>query len=89
LNRNCFVVSLGWQRGAAFIRGINIFGSKRISKKEMLSLCKKVEDKNLRIVRIFKTDNIVLRALVIAYSDPLNAPYKNPKVTLPAHAIRK
>lgn len=63
------MISLSWQKGVAFIRGINIFGSKRISKKEMLNLCKKIEDENLRIIGIFKTDNIVFEKRRIHYAN--------------------
>jgi len=60
--------SLSWQRGVAFIRGINIYGSRRISQGKMLELCKSIEHENLRIIGIVKTDNIVFDKRDIHYS---------------------
>ena len=36
-----------WQRGVAFVRGTSIYKTRRISQKEMLNLCKSIEDENL------------------------------------------
>jgi uncharacterized protein (DUF1697 family) len=59
---------LGWKKGVAFVRGINIYGVKRISKEEMLKLCKKIEDEDLRIVKIVKADNIIFEKKKIHYA---------------------
>jgi uncharacterized protein (DUF1697 family) len=60
---------LSWQRGVAFVRGINIYGSKRASQKKMLQLCKSIEDENLRIIKVVKTDNIVFEKGKIHYAE--------------------
>jgi len=60
---------LGWQRGIAFIRGINVYRNKRISQDKMLGLCKRIEDEDLRIIRIVKTDNIVFEKRKIHYAE--------------------
>jgi uncharacterized protein (DUF1697 family) len=61
--------SLSWQRGVAFIRGINIYRSKRISQKKMLQLCKSIEDEELRIIKVVKTDNILFEKKKIHYAE--------------------
>jgi uncharacterized protein (DUF1697 family) len=58
-----------WQKGVVFIRGINIYKSKRISKKKMLKLCKSIEDENLKIIKIVKTDNIIFEKRKIRYAE--------------------
>ncbi|MGC8935694.1 MAG: DUF1697 domain-containing protein [Thermoproteota archaeon] len=60
---------MSWQKGVAFVRGLNIYGSKRISQKEMLQLCKSIEDENLRIIKVVKTDNIVFEKRKIHYAE--------------------
>lgn len=60
---------MSWQRGVTFIRGINVYRSKRISQKEMLKLCKSIEDENLRVIRVVKTDNIVFEKRNIHYAE--------------------
>jgi uncharacterized protein (DUF1697 family) len=62
-------MGLSWQRGVAFVRGINVFGRRRISKREMLNICRGVEDENLRIVGIFRADNIVFEKRQIHYGN--------------------
>ena len=58
-----------WKRGIAFVRGINFYRNLRITKDEMLRLCKKIENDNLRIVKIVKTDNIVFEKRNMHYAD--------------------
>ena len=58
-----------WKRGVAFVRGINFYRNLRITKDEMLRLCKKIEDNNLRIVKIVKTDNIIFEKRNMHYAD--------------------
>jgi uncharacterized protein (DUF1697 family) len=60
---------LSWQRGVAFIRGINIFKTRRIPQKKVLQLCKSIEDENLKIIKIVKTDNIVFEKRKIHYAE--------------------
>lgn len=57
-----------WQRGVAFIRGINVYKSKRISQKRMLKLCKSAEDENVKIVKIVKTDNVIFEKRAVHYA---------------------
>ena len=54
------VKSMGqnWENGVAFVRGVNMYGNARITHKEMLDLCKQIEEYNLQILKIYKTDNI-------------------------------
>ncbi|HDN05752.1 hypothetical protein DRO45_00605 [Candidatus Bathyarchaeota archaeon] len=57
-----------WQRGVAFIRGINVYASKRITQKRMLEICRGIEDENVRIVRIVKTDNLIFEKRKVHYA---------------------
>ena len=57
-----------WKRGVAFVRGINFYKNLRITKEEMLRLCKKIEDDDLRIIKIVKTDNIIFEKRNIHYA---------------------
>lgn len=50
-----------WKTGIAFVRGLNIFREKRISKKQMLNLLREIENKNLSIMGIYKTDNVIFK----------------------------
>jgi len=58
-----------WQKGVAFVRGINIYKTRRISQKEMLNLCKSIEDENLKIIKVVKTDNIIFEKRKIHYAE--------------------
>lgn len=57
-----------WQKGVAFVRGINMYGSNRISKSEMLELCKKIENENIRILQIVKSDTVLFEKRSIHYA---------------------
>lgn len=57
-----------WDKGVAFVRGINMYGKHRITKREMMELCRKVENENLKILKIFKTDNIVFKKKNMHYA---------------------
>jgi len=57
-----------WKRGIAFVRGINFYKNFRITKEEILRLCRKVEDDNLRIIKIVKTDNIIFEKRNMHYA---------------------
>lgn len=57
-----------WKIGVAFVKGINMFSNARITKKKMLELCRKVEDKNIQIEDIFKTDNIIFKKRKVHYA---------------------
>ena len=59
---------MSWQMGVAFIRGINIYGSKRISQNKMLELCESVENEDLRVIKVVKTDNIILEKRKMHYA---------------------
>lgn len=45
-----------------------MFSNARITKKKMLELCRKVEDKNVQVVDIFKTDNIIFKKRKVHYA---------------------
>ncbi|OIP26259.1 MAG: hypothetical protein COY46_04215 [Chloroflexi bacterium CG_4_10_14_0_8_um_filter_46_9] len=53
--------SRGWEEGVAFVRGINIYKNSRITQEKIFELCKKVENRNLKILKIVKTDNILFK----------------------------
>ncbi len=57
-----------WKEGVAFIRGVNFYKNTRITQEKMLELCKKVEDNNLKILQIVKTDNIIFKKKGIHYA---------------------
>jgi uncharacterized protein (DUF1697 family) len=57
-----------WKKGVAFVRGLNIYKNSRITKAKMLELCKKIEDENIKILRIVKTDNIIFKKRGIHYA---------------------
>lgn len=57
-----------WQKGIAFIRGMNMFAENQISKGKMLELCKKVETKNIKIVQLVKTDNVIFKKRIVHYA---------------------
>lgn len=50
-------MSVNREERVVFVRGINIYKNDRIAQKEMLELCKKVEGRNLKILKIVKTDD--------------------------------
>ena len=57
-----------WKEGVAFVRGINIYKNARITQEQMLKLCKKIENHNLKIVKIVNTDNIIFKKRGIHYA---------------------
>lgn len=57
-----------WEEGVAFIRGINMYKNARISQKKMLDLCKKIENHDLKIIKIVKVDNIIFKKKGILYA---------------------
>lgn len=57
-----------WKKGVAFVRGINIYKNARITQKKMLKLCKKVENRNIKILKIVKTDNVIFKKKDIHYA---------------------
>ena len=59
---------MNWQKGIAFIHGINMFSTNRISKEKMFSLCKKIENKDIKILNIIKTDNILFEKKDMHYA---------------------
>jgi len=60
---------MGWKLGVAFIKGINMYSARRITKKEMLKILKSIEDDNLEILFLFKADNVVFRKRNIHYAE--------------------
>ncbi len=58
----------GWKEGVAFVRGINIYGNFRITKEKMLDLCKKIENRHIKIIKIVGTDNIIFKKKDIHYA---------------------
>jgi len=50
------------------MRGINVYTSKRITQDKILELCRGIEDENLRIIKIVKTDNVVFKKKKIHYA---------------------
>ena len=58
-----------WKVGVAFIRGINMFGNRRIAKKDMLKLLVGVEDENLRILDVFRVDNVIFKKRGIHFAE--------------------
>lgn len=60
---------MSWQKGVAFVRGINIYKIRRVNKDDMLKICKSVEKGDLKILGIVKTDNIVFEKRKIHYAE--------------------
>jgi len=57
-----------WHRGIAFIRGINICGRNPIDRREMLRVCRSIEDDNVRVLGLFKLDNVIFEKKGIHYA---------------------
>jgi len=57
-----------WRKGIAFIRGINMYGSNRITRAEMMKLCKSIENDRVRILGLFGLDNVVFQKRGIHYA---------------------
>ncbi len=57
-----------WKRGVAFIKGINMFNNSRITKNKMQELCGKIENEDLIIEKIFRTDNILFKKKNMHYA---------------------
>jgi len=57
-----------WEEGVAFVRGINMYKNARITQKKMLDLCKKIENHDLKIEKIVKTDNIIFKKKDMYYA---------------------
>jgi uncharacterized protein (DUF1697 family) len=55
--------------GIAFIRGINMFGQNRITIDEMQYLLSEIEDAHLRIVDLYRADNIIFEKTGIHYAE--------------------
>ncbi len=62
------MVSMRWQKGVAFIRGINMYGSNSITQDEMMKLCKSIENNRVKIIGVFKLDNVVFQKREIHYA---------------------
>ncbi|HDM60245.1 MAG TPA: DUF1697 domain-containing protein [Archaeoglobus veneficus] len=58
-----------WKLGVAFIKGINMFSTRRITKEEMRGILKSIEDDKLEILFLFKADNVVFRKRNIHYAE--------------------
>ncbi|MCK4347120.1 MAG: DUF1697 domain-containing protein [Thermoplasmatales archaeon] len=57
-----------WENGVAFVRGVNMYKNARITQKEMFELCKQIEGYNLKILKIYKTDNIFFKKKGMHYA---------------------
>jgi len=57
-----------WKEGVAFVKGINIYKNARITQEQMFELCKQIENRDLKIVKIVNTDNIVFKKRGIHYA---------------------
>lgn len=57
-----------WKHGVIFVKGINIYKNARITQDKMFELCKKIEDNNLKIIKIIKVDNIIFKKKNIHYA---------------------
>ncbi|AEA48015.1 DUF1697 domain-containing protein [Archaeoglobus veneficus] len=58
-----------WKLGVAFIKGINMYSARRITKQEMLEILKEIEDENLQILCLFKADNVIFRKKNMHYAE--------------------
>lgn len=56
------------ERRVAFVRDVNIYKNTRITREQMFELCKKIENRNLKIVKIVNTDNIIFKKRGIHYA---------------------
>ncbi len=57
-----------WKRGVAFLKGINMFDNARITKEKMWELCEEIEDEDLEVERVYRTDNIIFRRKDMHYA---------------------
>jgi uncharacterized protein (DUF1697 family) len=57
-----------WRKGIAFIRGINMYRSNRITRAKMMKLCKSIENDRVRILGLFGPDNVVFQKRGIHYA---------------------
>lgn len=48
-----------WQVGVAFVRGLNMFKVRRIKAEKIFKALKRVKNKNVRFIGMYKTDNII------------------------------
>lgn len=62
------ILNRHWDEGVAFVRGINMYQNSRITQNEMLELCKQAEGRNLKILKIYKTDNIFFKKKDMHYA---------------------
>ncbi len=51
------------------MRGLNIFRAKRISKKQMADILRKIEDRNLKIMGIYKVNNVIFKKRVVHFAE--------------------
>ncbi|KXA95597.1 hypothetical protein AKJ36_00195 [candidate division MSBL1 archaeon SCGC-AAA259I07] len=58
-----------WSRGVAFVRGMNMFDSARITKNKMRELCEQIEGEDLKVEEIYRTDNILFRKRDMHYAE--------------------
>jgi len=57
-----------WKTGVAFVKGINMFSCRRLSKEEMLLFCRKIEGDKIKIVDVVGADNIIFMKKDIHYA---------------------
>ncbi len=59
---------MNWKLGIAFIRGLNMFNTNRIKKDIVLRLVKKIESNNIKILNVYKTDNVIFKVRSLPYA---------------------
>lgn len=57
-----------WEEGVAFVRGINVYKKARTTQKQMLELCRRVDNHNIKILKIVKTDNVIFKKKGLYYA---------------------
>jgi len=57
-----------WKVGVAFIRGLNMYKKRRLTRVEMNKICCQLENDQLNIISIVKPDTILFRKQGIHYA---------------------
>ena len=57
-----------WSKGVAFVKGINFYANNRITQARMLYLCRSIENDDLKILRVVRTDNIIFKKRNMHYA---------------------
>lgn len=84
---------MNWKKGVAFIHGINMFSNNRITKEKIFGLCKKIENKDIKILKIVKADNIIFKKKHIQYAkvgsliEKILSDYLNKKISVTTRSL--